>query len=324
MIRFFLLTSAACAMTTAIVPGADDRTRDETRDDRSAAVALGRLLFFDPILSTDGTVSCATCHIPERAFAGTDPVAVGVQNRTGRRNAPTLLNRSDGQLQFWDGRASSLEEQALMPIESETEFGSSIADVLTRLRGNKTYTVLFEQSFRDGITADNLARSIAEYERTLIADDSPVDRFMQAEFTALTDSARRGKWIFESSGRCWRCHSGANFTDEKFHNTGVSWGASPPDLGRFEVTAIETDRGAFKTPSLRNVALTAPYMHDGSMDTLRDVVEFYRDGGIANPHRDPLMQPVELSERDIHDLVAFLDALTSNELPDVAQESPER
>ena len=274
-----------------VLIGIEPNHETPARDDNAGSaeiIELGRSLFFDPVLSDDGVISCATCHMPERAFAGETAVPSGVHGRSGRRNAPSILNRHETTIQFWDGRAGSLEEQALMPIENETEFGSTIEEVIERLKSDADYPRRFESSFEDGITPENIARAIASFERTLIADESPADRFMAGEFTALSEPARRGKWIFESSGRCWRCHSGRHFSDEKFHNTGVGLSAEPPDLGRFEVTGVEADRGAFKTPALRNVALTAPYMHDGSMKTLREVIEFYRDGGRANPNLDPL------------------------------------
>ncbi len=275
-------------------------------------IELGRRLFFDAILSEDGSTSCSTCHLPERAFAGDKPKAIGVMGRQGRRNVPSILNRALGTSQFWDGRAATLEEQALQPIQSPTELGSSIDAVLERLQAHPEYPAAFNAAFTDGVTADNLARAIAGFERSLLTGDSAVDRFRTNEFVALTDAERQGLWIFESRGQCWRCHSGPNFTDERFHNTGVSWGAEPTDLGRFEVTNDDSDRGKFKTPTLRNVALTAPYMHDGSIATLREVVEFYSRGGNDNPNLDPIVKPLELTERDINHLLAFLEAVTGS------------
>ena len=275
-----------------------------------AKVRLGRRLFFDPLLSGDGSVSCASCHRPDHGFAGPQPRAVGAGGRRGLRNAPSLLNRAFGSTFFWDGRAASLEEQALHPIESPLEMGSTVAAAVKRLQAHKDYPAAFRAAFDDGVSAANLARALASFERVLLAGDSRVDRFRAGRFAALSDGERQGLWLFESRGRCWRCHSGQTFSDEGYHNTGVSWGAGPADLGRHAVTRREADRGRFKTPSLRGVAHTAPYMHDGSLATLEEVVEHYNRGGNKNPQLDPLMQPLGLSKRDVADLVAFLKALS--------------
>ncbi len=275
-----------------------------------AKIELGRRLFFDTLLSTSRDISCATCHEPEHGFAQTRRLPVGHAGQIGRRNAPSLLNRAYGEAFFWDGRAATLEQQALEPIKSPRELATGVPVVLERLGDDPEYRQQFDAAFGDGITAENLARAIASYERTLLAGDSPVDRFQAAKFSALAESERQGLWLFESRGRCWKCHSGPNFSDEGFHNTGVSWGKQPTDLGRFEITGDDRDRGRFKTPTLRGVALTAPYMHDGSVATLRDVVEFYNRGGVKNPSLDPHVESLELSDKQISHLVAFLEALS--------------
>jgi cytochrome c peroxidase len=273
-------------------------------------VRLGRRLFFDPILSADNTVACASCHQPEHGFASAEARPRGVHGQLGRRRAPSLLNRAFGRAFFWDGRAATLEEQALRPIEDPTEMGSTVAAALDRLRARKDYRGSFEREFADGLTAANLGRALASFERVLLRGDSRIDRFRrQGEHAGLTPAERHGLWLYESKGRCWRCHSGANFTDEAFHNTGVSWGREPGDLGRHDVTRQGADRGKFKTPSLRGVALTAPYMHDGSLKSLDEVVEYYNRGGNANPHLDPAVAPLGLSKDEVRDLVAFLKAL---------------
>lgn len=273
-------------------------------------VALGRKLFFDPILSADQSLSCATCHHPEHGFASAEARPRGWRGQVLRRRAPSLFNRAYGTSFFWDGRSATLEEQALKPIEDPDEMGANLADVLDRLKTHKDYRTLFDSSFPDGVTAPNLGRALASFERVLLRGDSRVDRFRRkGEHDALTAEERHGLWLYESKGRCWRCHSGANFTDEGFHNTGVSWGKAPLDLGRYEVTKKEVDRGKFKTPTLRGVSLAAPYMHDGSLKTLRDVVEFYNRGGTANPHRDNIMIPLGLSPQEVESLTAFLKAL---------------
>ncbi len=281
-----------------------------------AQVELGRRLFFDGVLSGNGKVSCASCHDPGRGFASADLLAVGIGGERGRRHAPALINRRFGRAFFWDGRAATLEEQALKPIASEKELGSSVAEVLTRLGEDATYREAFATAFEDGLTAANLARALASFQRAIVSGSSPVDRFIHGEVAALTDAQRQGLWLFESRGGCWKCHSGANYTDEAFHNTGVSWGREPLDLGRYEVTRNDDDRGRFKTPTLRSVALSPPYMHDGSLPTLRSVVEFYNRGGVKNPHLDRAMQPLDLSAAQVDQLVAFLEALTGAPLKD--------
>jgi cytochrome c peroxidase len=273
-------------------------------------VALGRKLFFDPILSADGTVACASCHRPDHGFASVEARPRGIRGQQTTRRAPSLFNRAYGKSFFWDGRSASLEEQALEPIAHPAELGSSAADAVTRLRADKEYTALFTAAFPDGVTAANLGTALASFERVLLRGDSRVDRFRQnGKHSGLTPSERHGLWLYESKGQCWRCHGGANFTDEDFHNTGVSWGKEPLDLGRGGVTKKEADRGKFKTPTLRGVALTAPYMHDGSLKTLEDVVNFYNRGGGANPNLDPRLRPLGLSHDEARDLVAFLKAL---------------
>lgn len=273
-------------------------------------VRLGRRLFFDPILSADHTVACASCHQPEHGFAGSDAMPVGIHGQRLARRAPTLWNRAYGRSFFWDGRAGSLEAQALQPIANPTEMGLPIAEALKRLRANRRYTSDFAAAFGDGVTEANLARAIVSFERVLLRGGSTVDRFRQlGDHNALTTQERHGLWLFESKGRCWRCHGGSNFTDEAFHNTGVGWGKPPLDLGRFTITGKDSDRGKFKTPTLRGVILRPPYMHDGSLRTLKDVVLYYNRGGNANPHLDPALGKLGLSENEVDDLVAFLKAL---------------
>ncbi len=275
-----------------------------------AKVRLGRRLFFDPLLSVDQTVSCATCHDPAHGFASPDPLAVGVHGRRGRRNAPTLLNRAYAAALFWDGRETALEVQSLRPIEDPREMGTTVEEVVKRLQARPDYREQFAAAFADGVTGANLGKALASFERTLLHGDSKIDRFRTGDTAVLNASELHGLWLFESRGKCWQCHSGRNFTDERLHNTGVSWGKEPFDLGRYEVTKRDEDRGKFKTPTLRGVALTAPYMHDGSLKTLEEVVEFYNRGGGKNPSLDPLMGPLGLSKEEVRDLAAFLRALS--------------
>ena len=272
-------------------------------------VELGRKLFFDPVLSVDRTVACASCHDPAHGFADAAPRAVGVEGRRGTRNAPSLLNRAYGRSFFWDGRTKTLEEQALEPIANPLEMGGRVSDVVARLRADAGYRAAFSAAYPDGVTAQNLGRALAAFERTLLSGGSRVDRFQAGDLTALNDSQRVGLWLFESRGQCWRCHRGPNYTDEKFHNTGVAALQSQPDPGRCAVTGDESDRGRFKTPGLRGVARTAPYMHDGSLATLREVVDYYNRGGGRATGLDPAIKPLNLSSEDVGHLVDFLEAL---------------
>jgi cytochrome c peroxidase len=276
----------------------------------AAKVRLGRQLFFDPILSADGTVACASCHQPAHGFSAGEAHPKGIGGRRTARKAPTLFNRAYGAAFFWDGREATLESQALRPIEDPAEMGSRLADVVRRLREHPDYPARFAAAFPDGVSPANLGKALASFERVLLRGEGRVDRFRRlGETTALTPQERHGLWLYESKGGCWRCHSGANFTDERFHNTGVSWGKEPADPGRYQITKKEEDRGKFKTPTLRGVALTAPYMHDGSLATLEEVLAFYNRGGGANPHRDAALAPLGLSDDEMQALVAFLRAL---------------
>jgi cytochrome c peroxidase len=279
-------------------------------------VALGRKLFFDPILSEDGTVSCASCHQPDHGFASPDAKAVGLGGRIGKRNAPSLFNKAYAEHMFWDGRAQTLEEQALSPLSNPDELGSDVEVILKKLRGNEEYVGLFKEVFQaeevpEAVSKINIGKAIASFERTLVIGNTRVDRFHAAEYEALNESARQGMWIFESRGRCWKCHNGETFSDQKFHNTGVSFGTADRDTGRFEHTENEEDQFKFKTPSLRGVAQTPPYMHDGSVKTLREVVEFYNKGGSReDPTLSKDIEPLNLSDEDVENLVAFLKALS--------------
>ena len=280
---------------------------------------LGRRLFFDPILSTDGTVACASCHQPQHGFASPDPIAIGIRGLKGKRNAPSILNRVFGKHFSWDGRDASLEQQVLGPLENEAELGGDIELVMANIRKNEEYVAEFDSVFRDAqtkdpvdtVTTENLAKAIACFERTLTSGNSKVDRFRASEYEALPKTARQGLWIFESRGGCWKCHSGSNLTDEEFHNTGVGFGSEERDPGRHDATQKDEHKFQYKTPSLRDVEHTAPYMHDGSIKTLREVVEFYNKGGSPDdPTLDEDMVPLNLTEQEIGFLVDFLKALS--------------
>jgi cytochrome c peroxidase len=308
----------------AIPPGLE-RNRVAPNDNRPLPerVRLGRKLFFDPRLSADGTVACASCHNPNHGFANEEPRAVGIHGKVGTRNAPSLLNRVYGNSFFWDGRATTLEAQALEPIVNPLELGSQLGDVVAKLAADAQYRQAFAAAYDGGVTAENLGRALAAFERVLLSGGSPVDHFQAGDASALTDSQRRGLWVYESRGHCWRCHHGPNYTDEAFHNTGVAGLQSQPDSGRFTVTHDEADRGKFKTPSLRGVSRSSPYMHDGSLDTLREVVEFYNRGGGKNPRLDPIIRPLGLTPGEVDSLVEFLKALDGSELTD-PDRSPDR
>ncbi len=278
----------------------------------AAKVELGRLLYFDPRLSIDKTISCASCHIPYHGFADPARTSAGVGRKLGGRNSPTVINRIFSKEQFWDGRAADLEDQAHGPLVNPVEMAMPKHDkVVEQCNSVAGYAPFFEKAFGSAeITMPRIAQAIASYERTVVAGNSPFDRHMAGDKDAMSASAVRGMEIFNGKGNCKTCHAGFNFTDEQYHNLGIGVGAAKPDLGRFEITKIETDKGAFKTPTLRNVSENPPYMHDGSEPTLKAVVELYNRGGVKNPWLSKEMKALKLSPGEIDDVVAFLYALT--------------
>jgi cytochrome c peroxidase len=282
-----------------------------------AKAALGRRLFFDRLLSNDRSVSCATCHDPARAFTDERPLAAGVFGRVGRRHSPSLVNRGFGRTQFWDGRAATLEALAVQPIPDPNEMDLSLDDAVARLVADASYRAEFQTVFERSVSIEDVARALATYLRTIRSEDSPYDRFVAGDPEALTAQQQLGLRIFRSKGRCIICHGEPMFTDDVFHNTGVAWRVDPEtstgvyqDQGRFQVTGLDRDRGKFKTPTLREVARTAPYMHDGSLATLADVMEFYNTGGRSNPNLFPLVRPLNLLPDEKQALVAFLESLS--------------
>jgi cytochrome c peroxidase len=271
-------------------------------------IELGRRLFFDKLLSVDRSIACVSCHKPELAFSDGLSVAVGVGGRKGTRNAPAIINRAYGRSFFWDGRAQTLEEQVLRPIQDPVEMRLTLDELTARLRADARYADAFRRAFGDGVSATNVARALASFVRTLRSGGSPFDRFQNGEQMALSVEARRGLELFRGKANCVACHAGPNLSDEQFHNTGVSWGKG--DLGRYAVTGKEKDRGAFKTPTLREIARTAPYMHDGSIATLEEVIEYYNRGGNPNPYLDSELRPLRLTVEDRQALVVFLRTLS--------------
>ena len=284
-------------------------------------IALGRRLFYDTRLSVDSTVSCASCHQPAMAFSDGKRVSEGVQKQKGTRNAPSLLNVAYRQGFFWDGRSASLEAQSEEPVKNPLEMAHSLRGVEERLASDSSYGAAFEHAFgAEAISYAAVAKAIAAFERTLLCGNSPFDRYFYGhDPNALSESAKRGFEIFRNPGgaNCATCHTigekYALFTDNKFHNTSVGGedaSGNPLDLGRYIITKSEDDKGAFRTPSLRNVALTAPYFHNGSRVTLEDVIGFYIRGGNPLRHRDKEIQPLWLSGEERADLVEFLKSLT--------------
>ena len=327
--------------TLAAVPADNPQTPEK--------IALGEKLFFDGRLSVDGTVACSTCHDPALAFTDGRPVSIGVKGRLGQRNSPTILNALYNDTQFWDGRAKTLEEQAALPITNPSEMGQpTLGAAVAQIAAVKEYEQAFRNVFGRPINGTDLVRAIASYERTQFSFDSPFDHFMAGERKAISDSAKQGWDLFNTRARCNKCHAlnenkrdPTFFIDKDFHNIGIgiirhnvvalackaeqeidsgkiidvdqaAIQSETSVVGRFLVTKQEKDIASFKTPSLRNVLVTAPYFHDGSQATLWDVVDHYNHGdGLKDPWLDEDMQPLALSESEIDDVVAFLATLTS-------------
>jgi cytochrome c peroxidase len=329
-----------------------EMTREKTAADNPQTpekISLGQRLFFDRRLSVDGTVSCSTCHDPARAFTDGKPTSVGIKGRVGQRNAPTILNALYNKTQFWDGRVNTLEEQAALPIVNAVEMGYPNLDAaVAQIAAVEEYQQAFRVVFGRPPNAPDLLRAIASYERTQLSFDSPFDHFIAGETNAIDASAKRGWELFNNQARCNKCHAltettrdVTNLIDNDFHNIGIgiirhnvvalagqaeqlikSGDTAAIDraaiqtdmsaLGRFLITKKEKDIASFKTPNIRNVLVTGPYFHDGSQETLWDVMDHYNKGdGLQNPYLDEDIQPLALTERDIDDLVAFMASLTS-------------
>ena len=274
-------------------------------------VELGRTLFFDKRLSKNDTIACASCHMAEKGFTDGMPVSAGIHGLKGGRSAPASFNRVFSKGQFWDGRAATLEDQSIGPFANPIEHGFATHDeMVAKMKTIPGYRKLFQDVFGSDITIKDVGRAVASFQRTVLSGNSPVDKFdIGGDQNALNDAAKRGLELFRGKARCTRCHSGFNFTDEKFHNIGIGWDTNTVDLGRYMETKNPEDIGAFKTPTLREIARTAPYMHDGRFKTLEEVVNFYNQGGVKNPHLDNTLIPLELTEQEKQDLVGLLKSL---------------
>lgn len=318
-----------------------------------AKIELGRQLYFDVRLSSDATISCASCHAPDQGFAAHTQFGVGVRGQEGNRNSPVSYNRIVSKAQFWDGRAESLEAQAVGPIANPIEMANTHPAAVATVRGIAGYTLQFEKIFDDGVTIDNIGKAIATFERAIVTGPTPFDYWnplqkfkevfaldledmdalreedpdlakkydLMVAATAkhpMSESAQRGMSLFFKKANCATCHAGANFSDEQYHNLGVAMDVSDPDLGRFTVTKDEKDKGAFKTPTLRNVALSAPYMHDGSQATLEEVMKWYNKGGHANAWLSDKVKALNLTDQEQADVVAFMKEGLSGTFPKIA------
>ncbi len=291
-----------------------------------ARVALGRHLFFDKRLSIDNTVSCATCHRPENAFSEPTPVSTGVKGQKGGRKSPSFVNLAWTLYPhfFWDGRAASLEEQAKGPIANPIEMGNTHENAVKTIAGIKGYEPFFKSAFGSAeVTIDKIAKAIADYERTRMSGNSPFDKWQAGDMKAVSAQVKKGHELFFGKARCNQCHLGQNFTDNLFHNLGVGWDKKAKkhkDSGRIVVSKKPEDEGAFKTPTIRDISKHAPYMHDGSMKTLREVVQHYNKGGNKNPTLSPKIEPLKLTNKEVDAIVAFMQALDGEGYQDKAPE----
>ena len=297
----------------------------------TATIALGRRLFYDTRLSEGNRISCATCHNPALAFSDPRPRSIGASGKFGTRNAPTVLNAAYFTTQFWDGRVPSLEEQALGPMANPVEMNQAHDISVEKINAGASYRQQFQEAFGPGrATIAKITMALASFERTLLSGDSPFDRYEYGgDKYAMSPAAIRGLAVFrdKNKGNCTACHTigekYALFSDNKFHNLGVGLDAEGNivDNGRYVVTKVTGDEGSFRTPTLRDVALTAPYMHDGSEKTLKDVIDFYVGGGSSNPYLDKEIKPLNLTSQERADLVAFLESLTGNMPPNSGPEA---
>ncbi len=276
-----------------------------------AKAELGKLLYFDKRLSADGTVSCATCHEPKYGYTDGSAVSTGIRGQKGNRSAPTVINRAFSMAQFWDGRAATLEEQAKGPIANPIEMGNTHDACVATIAKIQGYKPLFEKAFgSDTVNIDRIAMAIATFERTVLSGSAPYDRYKKGDKKAMSPEQVRGMSVFFDKAKCDRCHENSNFTLNAYSNIGIGMDKPEPDVGRFAETKDPRDWGVFKVPTLREIEHTAPYMHDGSLKTLEEVVDFYDKGGIPNKNLDANIRKLNLADQEKKDLVSFLKALS--------------
>ena len=291
----------------------------------SQKILLGKQLYFDTRLSKDNTISCASCHSPSMGWSDAGPTSSGINKQLGGRRSPPVSNAAYNPLQFWDGRAPSLEEQAKGPIANPIEMGNTHLVMLRTVQDIPGYVDEFKHAYGESIlTIDQVADAVAAFERTVVTTDSPFDRWVKGDVSALTSQEKKGLEIFNGKGHCTACHWGGNFSDGRFHNLGApQTGPLKEDNGRYDVTKDPQDMGKFKTPTIRDVALRAPYLHSGSEKTLEDVVEFYnKGGGKGMKNLDPMMVPLGLSKSEVKALVAFMSRAMTSLNPEVANVKP--
>lgn len=305
-IAVFAILISACSTNNVSENKPEPTTKEE----------LGELLFSDPILSENNQISCASCHIPDFAFADTSKVSKGVNGKLGSRNTPSAMNMNDRIFFFHDGRAETLEDQAAGPIENPVEMNLPIAEAIKRLNANENYKNYFKKIYKESPDRTNLLDAIAAFERTLETSDTPFDRFMKGDEKAISEAAKRGQKIFNIKGKCFDCHFGPDFTGDQFRNIGLYNGKDLNDRGRSEITKDSADIGKFKVPGLRNIAITAPYMHNGMFKTLTEVIDYYDTpttfvkGSINSDSL--LLKPLGLTKEEKSDLLEFLQTLTDD------------
>ena len=310
LIATLLLIASGVVLATIPLgtPHPDDIWYPDDEPHSAREIELGKLLYFDTRLSHDQARSCASCHNPDLGFGDGMRRSPGIDGQPLGRNTPHIYNMAWNTVFFWDGRAATLEEQAIMPIQAAEEMNLPMAALVTRLQAVPYYREEFSAVYgSSAIDEAQIGRALAAFMRTVVADNSPFDRYLQGEQTAMSPEAVRGLALFEGKARCHLCHDSPNLTDESFHSLGID----DEDLGRGGVIGVESLNHAFKTPGLRNATLTYPYMHDGSLPDLEAVIRFYNRGGGDAAHKSNLMQPLNLTESEIVDLIAFLGALES-------------
>ncbi|MGL4598794.1 MAG: cytochrome-c peroxidase [Bacteroidia bacterium] len=308
----YIVLFCFAALTVLLVAFAEVETPVSKKSLPKTKVKLGEKLFFERMLSKDGSISCASCHKPEYAFSDTVKFSLGVGGTLALRNTPTIMNLAGHFPFFYDGRAANLEAQALGPIENPLEMNLPIDSALARLNRDSYYSKAFQKIYREKATVKNLSDALAAYEKSLFTN-SPFDRWAQGDSTAMSPAAIRGRKLFMDKGKCFECHKGVDFTNDEFKNIGLYNGKDLNDVGRFAITKDSADLGKFKTPGLRNIAVTGPYMHNGMFSTLSEVIDYYNrpsqfvEGSIGS---DTLLVPLNLSVEEKGELEAFLRSLS--------------